>query len=301
MGGSKARWIGVIIVLVLINYLVISSLFNLINKRSELLTVTPTRTAVPTWTPNAGALELATSTPTLRLTTPTAAAPTATSVGLSTRAPSVTATPAAPTAAPEPRRHTVKAGETLLEIAVQYGVGTDEILQLTNLQSADLVFAGQTLLIPPAPAEATGAPAALTPVAGTPPSAGTPAGTAGAPDETPAATPGEVVHVVQPGETLLDLSYLYKADMREIRRVNSLQGDWIYVGQKLIIPNPGQIPGVGPTATTVPGTAHTVAVGETLSTIAQRYGVSVEAIMNANNLPNPNWIYVGQSLVIPQP
>ena len=39
--------------------------------------------------------------------------------------------------------------------------------------------------------------------------------------------------------------------------------------------------------------------GDTLTSIATRYGVSVEALVAANKLPNANAIYVGQRLVIP--
>jgi LysM repeat protein len=51
-----------------------------------------------------------------------------------------------------------------------------------------------------------------------------------------------------------------------------------------------------PTAQTV---IHVVKSGETLGQIAQMYGVTVAAIMRANNLSNPNLIQVGQRLVIP--
>jgi LysM repeat protein len=44
---------------------------------------------------------------------------------------------------------------------------------------------------------------------------------------------------------------------------------------------------------------HVVKAGETLAQIAWRYGVSVDALAAANNLWNPNLIYVGQCLVIP--
>ena len=44
---------------------------------------------------------------------------------------------------------------------------------------------------------------------------------------------------------------------------------------------------------------HVVRRGDTLAKIALRYGVSVTALSRANNLRNPNLIYVGQRLVIP--
>lgn len=44
---------------------------------------------------------------------------------------------------------------------------------------------------------------------------------------------------------------------------------------------------------------HTVRAGETLSSIARRYGTTWRAIAQKNNLSNPNQIYVGQELIIP--
>ena len=44
---------------------------------------------------------------------------------------------------------------------------------------------------------------------------------------------------------------------------------------------------------------HVVRRGETLSSIAARYGTTTQAIVRANGLPNPNYIYAGQRLVIP--
>lgn len=45
--------------------------------------------------------------------------------------------------------------------------------------------------------------------------------------------------------------------------------------------------------------AHVVRRGETLFSIAVRYGTTVQAIVQANGLPNPNYIYAGQRLIIP--
>lgn len=47
------------------------------------------------------------------------------------------------------------------------------------------------------------------------------------------------------------------------------------------------------------GGIHVVQRGENLSTIAQRYGVSMAALAQANGIGNPNLIYVGQRLTIP--
>ena len=44
---------------------------------------------------------------------------------------------------------------------------------------------------------------------------------------------------------------------------------------------------------------YVVQAGDTLSSIAQKFGTTVEAIVRANNLADPNLIFVGQVLTIP--
>ena len=56
-----------------------------------------------------------------------------------------------------------------------------------------------------------------------------------------------------------------------------------------------------PVETRTGRTTHVVQPGENLSQIAQRYGVSVEAIVQANGLEDPSLIYSGQTLIIPAP
>ena len=60
-------------------------------------------------------------------------------------------------------------------------------------------------------------------------------------------------------------------------------------------PTPTTIP-VSPTAT---ARIHVVQAGDNLTEIAQRYGVSVDAIMDANEITNPHRIFPGQRLLIP--
>ena len=55
-----------------------------------------------------------------------------------------------------------------------------------------------------------------------------------------------------------------------------------------------------PAHTAQTGIEHTVASGDTLSTIAAAYHVSIKAIIRANNIKNPDHLKVGQKLFIPE-
>ncbi len=47
------------------------------------------------------------------------------------------------------------------------------------------------------------------------------------------------------------------------------------------------------------GRSHVVAAGENLTKIGRRYGVSVDALVRANNLASPDHIEAGKALTIP--
>ena len=59
-------------------------------------------------------------------------------------------------------------------------------------------------------------------------------------------------------------------------------------------------PPAGASEQNVPDT-YIVRSGDNLSEIAVRFGVTLEALMAANGIQNPDWIAVGQKLVIPRP
>ena len=70
----------------------------------------------------------------------------------------------------------------------------------------------------------------------------------------------------------------------------------IYVGQRLTIPREGD-----PLPTPVPGqtpVTYVVQRGDTLYSIARRYGTTVQAIATLNRIVNPARIFVGQRLTI---
>ncbi|MCS6844486.1 MAG: LysM peptidoglycan-binding domain-containing protein [Caldilineales bacterium] len=104
------------------------------------------------------------------------------------------------------------------------------------------------------------------------------------------------VHVVQAGETLSGIAARYGVSVQALMQANGIANpSLIYVGQRLTIPGRG-----GSAASNPGGSAvHVVKPGETLGAIAARYGVSVQALAQANGIANPSLIRSGQRLVIP--
>jgi LysM repeat protein len=59
-------------------------------------------------------------------------------------------------------------------------------------------------------------------------------------------------------------------------------------------------PTATPAAATGEAEVYVVQAGDSLSTIADRFGVTIAAIVAANDLANPDFVFSGQRLVIPQ-
>ena len=133
--------------------------------------------------------------------------------------------------------------------------------------------------------------------------------------------PDTVVHVVVVGDTVSALALQYESSINAINRANGLNAaNLIYTGQRLIIPinlpvttaagatvvpstatpTPTITPTLTPTATpTATPVTYQILPGDTLETIAQRYGTTVDLLAQQNSIANPHQIDVGQILVIP--
>lgn len=133
---------------------------------------------------------------------------------------------------------------------------------------------------------------------------------------TPTALPGAdssdgCTHVIQPGDTLYRIAVKAGITVAELQNANpNVNGDIIQPGDILNIPgcsassessvSPTDVPAAeAPVVPPAGGTTYTVERGDTLFAIAQRFGVTVQAIQDANNLSNPNQLSLGQQLIIP--
>lgn len=114
---------------------------------------------------------------------------------------------------------------------------------------------------------------------------------ASAPTPAPAAPAATVVHTVSWGETLSSIAARYGTSWQALQTANGLRDpNLIFPGQRLVIR-------LGYAAAST-ARYHVVSSGETLSSIAARYGTSWQQLAAKNGLRNPNLIYPGQRLLL---
>ena len=114
---------------------------------------------------------------------------------------------------------------------------------------------------------------------------------------------GTTTYTVKTGDTLLDIAVRFGTTTEAIAQLNSLSDpDSLITGQKLIIPGAettaGSTAAGGTTAAGSPAT-YTVQQGDTLGSIARRFGTTVQELATLNKLANANNIGIGQVLKLP--
>ena len=193
--------------------------------------------------------------------------------------PGVTTPDGLPTATPEPLEYTVQEGDTLLSIALYFNVSLNEITTVNALADQHNLVVGQVLIIPGAAAPDDSVPNANSSAAD------------------PALSQRAGTHMVRAGETLALIAERYDVSLPDLIAFNSntiTNPHVLSPGTVLFIP--------GLTAADIWAlnqTVYTVQDGDSLLAIAERFGVSVDAILETNNLTDPNLLRAGDQLVIP--
>ncbi|WP_224244235.1 LysM peptidoglycan-binding domain-containing protein [Hyalangium gracile] len=227
------------------------------------------------------------------------------------------------------RIHKVRRGDTLSKIALAYGSASEAILQFNRLKSARSLRINAELAIPvpggrngSAALERKVAQARRSGVTVLRPEEEIPAGTPRAPVAT-GTLKTEVIggktritYGVQEGDSLWAIAQHFNVTVDDLRKWNELprRKRGLRVGTVIQV-YPGSAPAaVQERAGTVVATTqappkvqsarsavHTLAVGETLWSVAQRYGVTVEDIKRWNNITDHRNIPAGKQLVIAAP
>ncbi|NLM40639.1 MAG: LysM peptidoglycan-binding domain-containing protein [Firmicutes bacterium] len=165
-------------------------------------------------------------------------------------------------------RYTVQPGDSMFLIARRFGVSLDALIAANpQIQNPALIFPGQIVCVPTSPAP--------------PP---------------PVCPPGTFRYTVRPGDSMFLIAQRFGVSLNALIAANPQISNpsLIFPGQVICVPS-------APPTTCPPGTfRYTVQPGDTMFTIAQRFGVSLNALIAANpQIPNPNRITPGQIICVP--
>ena len=192
------------------------------------------------------------------------------------------------------KTYTVKAGEWVNKIAQDHGITADQLRQWNNLKS-DLIHPGQVLIVSPGTNNTPSQPKPAQPKPSQP-------GTSTQPSKT---------YTVKAGEWVNKIVQQHGITADQLRQWNNLKSDLIHPGQVLIVspgtsntpsqpkpaqPSPSQ-PSGSYVGTNLSRVNYGVQAGDTLYTIAKNFGVTPEAIRQANG--GLSRLYVGQTIIIP--
>ena len=183
--------------------------------------------------------------------------------------------------------HIVLYGETISTIAQKYHIPIETVCQLNQISTRDYIYPGQRIKIR-VNEQVSSALASLP---------------EGEKIENNIQSYQEisetetVYYTVKPGDTLCGIAQKYAVSVEGIVAVNYLTNKNILsVGQKLQIPAIGAIGGNNIKTNVI---EYTIAKGDTLSSIAQKFNIRMYDIMSLNELQNVNRLSVGQKLNIP--
>lgn len=173
-------------------------------------------------------------------------------------------------------QYTVKSGDSLWKIAQTFRTSVNE-LKAANRLTTDVVYVGQVLQVPDVQ---TTAPTT----------------------QTPAPTQTTVTYTIQSGDTLSTIAKKFNTTVTRLLELNPTITDVsrIYVGQviKVTATNPTTNP--TPTPLTSASKSYIVQPGDTLSTIAKKFNVTVNDLLALNqSITNVNLIRVGQTINVP--
>jgi len=98
----------------------------------------------------------------------------------------------------------------------------------------------------------------------------------------------EGTYTVKSGDSLYKIANQFQTTVTKLKQLNNLSSDNLSIGQILKIP----------TVNSSSQNIYTVVSGDSLYKIANRFGISVNDLMKANNLTNSN-LSIGQKLMIP--
>jgi membrane-bound lytic murein transglycosylase D len=167
----------------------------------------------------------------------------------------------------------VRRGETLLTIARKYRVHVKSIMRANNLRRSNYIVAGRLLKIPMAGYRYQAARTSNTKVA------------------------AAETHRVARGDNLWNIAKRYGTTTKKIQDINNLRSTKLYTGQVLMLPGSDR----SRTAKSSAGSSYrvySVQAGDSPFAIAQQHKMTLNRLLDINQLSSASKIFPGQQLYI---
>ena len=162
----------------------------------------------------------------------------------------------------------VQSGDTLTSIAIRFDTTVQAIVDLNDLENPNLIYVGEILKIP---TDSRGNIAV------------------------PSTRQYMTTYIVQNGDTLSSIAQKFDTTVQSIVSINNISNpNLIYTGEILKIRTSINTGSRGENFSSL----YTVQKGDTLSSIAKKFGVDYKELIEKNNMTNPNLIYVGEVIRI---
>ncbi|KMQ38474.1 peptidoglycan-binding protein [Oenococcus oeni] len=179
------------------------------------------------------------------------------------------------------KSYTVASGDTLTSIAKAYGTTVSAIATANNISNPDYIYVGEVLTI----------------------GSSTSTSTSTSSTSSSSTSSSSKSYTVASGDTLTSIAKAYGTTVSAIATANNISNpDYIYVGEVLTIGSSTSTStstsSTSSSSTSSSSKSYTVASGDTLTSIAKSYGVSISTLAKLNNISNTNLIYAGTTLKI---
>jgi LysM repeat protein len=190
--------------------------------------------------------------------------------------------PQAPSGGGSAGSYTVKAGDSLSMIASRHKVSLTALLAANGMTASSLIMPGMTLALPAGAVTATTTSNTTT-------------------------TASAATYTVKAGDSLSAIARRNRVTLAALLAANNLTAtSLITPGMKLALPAGAVSPsgsssnGTNVAATGAAGASYTVKAGDSLSKIAARNGVTLGALLTANNMTATSLITPGMTLALPE-
>lgn len=194
--------------------------------------------------------------------------------------------------------YTVQSGDSVWKISNDHGITMAQLIEWNNIKN-NFVYPGQQLIVSNGGSSNTGA------------NTGNTSGSNSS-NSSSSNTASGTKYTVKAGDSVWSVSNKYGITMAQLIQWNNIQNNFIYPGQQLTVSNSGSTnsasSNTGSSANTNNSSSantgssssqgtYTVKAGESVWSVANKNGITMNQLIEWNNIKN-NFIYPGQQLIV---